>query len=66
VTPPPRKIPAPSSSPSDEISLSIDELLDAVTPEGRGLRVDFTAEDLDGTKKESVLLPAETPRRPPP
>jgi hypothetical protein len=50
--------------PSEEISLSIDELLDAVTPEGRGLRVDFTAEDQDGAKKETVILPVDPPPRP--
>lgn len=44
--------------PSDEISLSLD-ILDAVTPEGRGIRIDLTAEDLDGTKKESIVIPAE-------
>jgi hypothetical protein len=50
----------PSPPPfSEEISLSIDELLDAVTPEGRGLRVDFTAEDQDGVKKQSVVLPVD-------
>ncbi len=58
-----KRPPAPPP-PSEEISLSIDEMLDAVTPEGRGVRVEFTAEDLDGVKKESVVIPKEPRPRP--
>lgn len=42
-----------------EMSFSIDEILDAITPEGRAVRVDITTEDADGATTGTVTLPIE-------
>lgn len=38
-----------------EMSFSIDEVLDAIAPEGRGKRLDITTTNGDGPKKTSVV-----------
>lgn len=59
---------APIRPPPDdfaEMSLDLD-ILDAVTPEGRAVRLDITATDLDGTTTDTTTVPDEEPVPEPP
>lgn len=40
-----------------ELSFSIDEVLDAISSEGRAIRIDTTATNGDGPKKSSITVP---------
>jgi hypothetical protein len=42
-----------------EAEMSLDlKILDAITPEGRAVRLDITAKDVDGEKTDSVTVVA--------